>query len=550
MAEKSKERIFVIGLDGGTWNVLKLLMQKGIMPNLEKLTKRGVTGNLKSTIPPVTAPAWASFMTGKNPGKHGLFGFLSNKNNSGFWEPVDATMVKEKTLWEVISERGKRVAVINVPLTYPPKKVNGIMVTGMLTPRLSRFTYPEDFGKEINNKVKQYMIDVIWKNYGYRRKGEEKLIKDLTSMTKKREELVKYVLDKGKWDFFIVVFIGTDRIQHSLWKYIAGQGCESVNPSSQKYMKLVLEYYKYIDDIIGEIATQLENNTSLYIVSDHGFGALHKKVSLNNWLADIGLLFKRERRTGQKTLKYFLSKTNFRLKTHRRLLKEMKRFGLDRILTTNSLKSLGRFSGSIDWTRTKAFSRFNNDIHINLRGREETGIVNYGKEYEYLRDEIIDKLSNLTDPSSGEKIINKVHRREEIYEGNNVNNAPDLMIGDYDERYFLYYGLETESSLIFTDPGWGSGTHTSEGIFIACGNHIKSGGNIEGAEIIDLFPTFLYQLGLSIPSDVDGKVLLNIFDDDFIKDNKVKYGKVTEKENNNFHISKEDKKNIIERLKG
>src|SRR5258708_11462961 len=151
--------VFVIGLDGATFDLIHPFIAQGFLPNLQSLISKGSYGELSSTIPPVTASAWTSFMTGKNPGKHGLFDFMQRRKNSYDLAPVSAFDRDGKAVWEIASELGKKCIVIGVPVTYPPTPLNGLMVTGMLTPRgAADYTYPPELKNEIAGAIGEYIV--------------------------------------------------------------------------------------------------------------------------------------------------------------------------------------------------------------------------------------------------------------------------------------------------------------------------------------------------------------------------------------------------------
>jgi predicted AlkP superfamily phosphohydrolase/phosphomutase len=211
----SDRKVMVISLDGVTWDVLGPWAEQGLLPNIARLFTSGVSGKLRSTIPPVTAPAWASFQTGKNPGKHGLAHFTRYQKGTYETPIVDASSIKPRTIWQMLSERGKRVGIINVPLTYPPVQVNGFMISGMLTPEVVKGFYPPRLHAELISQIGDYQIFTPVRTVDYL--GVRGFVRNLAYLAQKRAEAALYMLSKEDWDFFMVHFQATDILQHALW---------------------------------------------------------------------------------------------------------------------------------------------------------------------------------------------------------------------------------------------------------------------------------------------------------------------------------------------
>jgi len=508
-------RVMVIGLDGATFNLIKPWVKEGKLPTFKKLMQKGVYGNLKSTIPWATIPAWPSFATGCNPGKHGFYDFFKEKKDSYDLtvELQPSKAVKQPTLWEILSWHKKKVAVINVPATYPPTKINGYMVTGMFTPSGAKFTYPPEFEEEIRKKIGRY--NVFFSSLSS--KNPESLLEDLMDTLDQRVRLVKYLWDEKSPDFLMMVDNGTDRAEHELWKFI-----DPMNPlynprNVEKYGNPLLKYYQYVDQKLQEILNLLDEETILIVMSDHGQSSLRKFVNLNLFLIEEGFMVIKSKIFSK--LKFFLFNHGLTPSNLYRFLKKIgiERLATDRVSPAKRLLILNRFffsTSDIEWSKTKAFaSGVTGAITLNVKGRQPMGIVNPGTEYENIREEIINKLSELKDPETGDYVVRKVYKREEIYEGPYLNQAPDIIAtpNDYYE-FFGMHGFSFNKVIDYTFAN--SGEHTLNGIFIAVGEGIKRGVEIEGANIIDLAPTILHIMNLPIPIHMDGKVLKEIFEED------------------------------------
>ena len=270
------EKIIVIGLDGATFDVIIPMIQRGKLPNIAEVMKDGTSGELISTIPSDTPPAWSSFMTGKYPDKHGVFYFNHHSPNplELKFRPVNSTSIKTDTLWDNLSRNSKRMILINVPLTYPTPKINGIVISGLMTPpNRDDYIYPPEMRDEINKIAGGYRLDPNpLENPATLGITPEQWISELFDIEEKRGKVAKYLLNNASWDFFMVVFSLTDRISHRCWEQYNCMD-KSIDPVSKAY--------KTVDRLIGELLSGVDKKTSLIILSDHGFGAV-KRIFFTN----------------------------------------------------------------------------------------------------------------------------------------------------------------------------------------------------------------------------------------------------------------------------
>jgi len=436
------KKVVVIGPDGTPLTLIRRLIDQGELPNFARIFQDGSVRPMTSSIPAVSSVAWSSFMTGKNPGKHGIYGFLDHHPNSLDTYIPNSRSMRSETLWEILSRHGKRVVVMNVPVTYPPRKVNGILVAGFLAPKLEKGTYPPSIGEQLVNMG--YRLDVDpWQA----RKDRDKFIEDLYYTLGKREEAMLHFMDTEEWDFFMLQIMETDRLHHFLW--------EEMETGDPKYAPAFLELYHRMDGLLGRLYDRLGEDVTLMVMSDHGFTLMKKEVYVNRWLQDHGWLS----------------------------------------FTKDSPESLGDMHPD-----SRAYSMDPGRIFINLRGREPLGSVEPGKEYEALREELAQALSGLQDPDSGEPMIERVYRREEIYSGECYPQAPDLVAMPH-RGYDLKGSLKKD---VLTDRGVITGAHTyDDAMFYARGQEIGK----EVVAIVDVMPTILHLMGVPIPQDVDGEML-------------------------------------------
>ncbi|MFQ6080988.1 MAG: alkaline phosphatase family protein [Candidatus Bathyarchaeia archaeon] len=551
-----KARILIIGIDGATFDLIKPWVKEGWLPNLAKLIERGVSGKLESTMPPCSIPAWISFATGKNPGKLGVYDLMERRNNGYTVKPWNPSSLKGKTLWDILSDYRVKVGILNFPGTFPPRKVNGFMVTGMLTPSEKKnFTYPESLKSELNHVVGRYELDVDHWMYS----DEDRFLRDVYRVTEKRGKAAEYLIQEFGCQFIIVVFTSTDRIQHVMWKHMDATHPQHDPKRAQRYLGVIKAYWRRLDQIVGKLIKGFEDGGTIVVMSDHGFGPRKKTFYVNEWLRQEGFL-KLKKSTGKSPLARVAESLYYYLGNIR----------VYRILTVLLQRLIGReliyryayiflsyeeLINTVDWTQTKAFSCLHTahlgHIYINLRGREPQGCVEL-RDYEKLRNEIIRRLSRLRDPWSGEQLKMEIYRSEEIYSGPYVNQAPDIifMMNDGEcevDTNFGHNSLFKQGSFDLRH----TGTHTKRGIFIASGPSIKEGNEITGAKIIDLAPTVLRLFGIPLPKDVDGRVLNEIFSEGSspAKREATFSGAVEAEEGRRFNVPKEDEKRIVERLR-
>jgi predicted AlkP superfamily phosphohydrolase/phosphomutase len=439
-------KVVVIGLDGTPHSLITRFVDEGIMPNFGELIRQGSFQPLFSVLPTVSCVAWSSFMTGKNPAKHNIFGFLDRSAGSYLPYVPNASNMTSSTLWDILSAEGKRVVVMGVPVTYPPKEVNGILVSGFLAPDIEKATYPIELGKELKEKY-DYRLDIDpWKA----REDVDSVSPQVTEVFHRRRDTLRSLMKDVEWDFFMTHFMETDRLHHFLW--------EHMEESREPYCSQFKDFYREVDDFIGELNRELEGKATLVILSDHGFCTLKEEVYVNQWLVERGYL---------------------------------------------------RFNGDepkgiqdIDAGNSRAYSLDPGRIYINLKGREPGGTVNPGSEYQVLRDELVRELAAIRDPKTGEVMLESVKTRDELYSGPNFDTAPDIIM--VPKRGYDLKGSVNKKTL--TDKGPIVGMHTfDDAMLYIRGQDIKR----TDISIIDLMPTLLQLMGCSVPVDTDGRSVLS-----------------------------------------
>ena len=526
------DRVLIIGLDGATWTVLSPWMEDGSLPNLARLRAEGSWGDLMSTIPPLTAPAWSTFLTGKNPGKHGVFHFIplddaaeteDVQQKADKIDVVDARSIQSATLWDILAHHGRKVGAINVPMSYPARPVNGFMITCLLTPpQASIFTYPPELSKQLTDyqidldrfiEEKPFARDVSGARKKRIVKPSLQLVKEFEEMEDKRAKAALDLMTTQPWDTFMVVFTATDRMGHYLWPYHQ-KPAEGASEEHQALYQAVHNLYKRLDEHIGELIQKAGENTTVVVMSDHGMGPIyHKNTHWNNWLYKNGFLAIDQR--SSKSVDGWLLRLRIPRDSIRRVLRRIPGLYSSKVVQ----KAKEAPTARIDYAHSKAHYVKIFDpvggIYVHAKGEER----------ERLRDELISKIRETRDPSNGKPIVREVYRREECFWGEHVDDLPDIIILMHPEygssdRLSNYSSIVTDRPQI-SDPGG----HHIEGVFIAKGPKIvHTPDPLADLSITDLAPTILYALGLPIPEDMDGKVITQIFDPTGVQAHPVQFG--------------------------
>jgi len=527
VSEATQNKVLVVGLDGICFDLLRPWIDAGHLPVLREMTLKGAFGALESAIPPITPVCWTTFMTGKNPGRHGVYEFLL-RTGSGIEEvPVDSSRRNGSTLWEILGRSGKKSIVLNVPVTFPPTELNGLMVSGFLTPRgNTNFTYPSQLREEIENKFGPYKL---YLNEAYVPGRAEIIVQELTESLDYKCRVARYLMQKHPWNFFMVHILGTDRIQHELMHLIDPAHPNRREQEARDHGGKILDYFRRVDKELGRLMETAGPKTTTIVMSDHGSGPIYKFMHFNVWLLEGGFI---RLKPGVLTrLKHALFKAGITPETAYKFASKFKmgskRVNVDLEKRSSMIKLLNRFflsSDDIDWSRTRAFSKGNyGQMFVNLKGREENGSVGPGEEYEAVRAEIIEKLKEITDPETGENIIGPIYKGEDIYEGPFAPRAPDVF---FLPRDMSYHALGTFEFMAhkFLRPVYGlSGDHRMNGVFLAKGPQVKAPNEVKDIHLMDIAATVLYLLGEAVPEDMDGMARTDIFTDDFVAANPLRY---------------------------
>ena len=477
-------RTLFIGMDGATFTVLNDLTARSgdgpVMPFLAKIFEEGTRAKLRSTPNPLTPPAWVSLMTGRTPGHHGVFDFIraEERGEDVYITLYDSRDCRVETIWSIASRQGLKVAALNFPFTAPPPKdLNGFMVPGFIPWRhLRRSSAPADLYDRLKT-----IPDFNPKELAWDFEQEKQAMEELTH--EDRENWVKYHLPREKQWFRIadhllreeapelmaVMFDGVDKLQHQAWLYVDPKQQSGELSEYHKRMRvLCLDYFRQLDSFIEKLVTAAGPEVQVFLASDHGFTATTEIVRINSYLHEKGYLKWKEVPD-----------------------------------TDAGRRREDSMFAYLDWQHTYAYCRTPSSNGINIRVARnpgETGVA--PDQYEALRKRLISDLEALKDPATGERIITEIHLREDVFPGEAMHDAPDLLLV---LRDFGFVSIKNKLPVVQPRTEI-AGTHHPDGVFLAYGPGISKGATIARRNITDVCSTLLYSLGLEVPSDFEGKV--------------------------------------------
>ncbi|HOU36175.1 MAG TPA: alkaline phosphatase family protein [Candidatus Omnitrophota bacterium] len=504
----SGQKTLILCIDGISIDKIRAMIELGKLPAFKRLIFGGVSGYLRSTIPPDSLPAWPSFTTGKNPARHGITAYF--KSCGGEETAVNATMIESRKFWDSFDDAGLNSVVMNLPATYPPQDIRGIMISDYLSPAGAVFTHPAELSDALTQTG--YFTDLAaTKFFEYDLTRPEPFLYKID----KTLEAALSIMRNYPWDTFTLCFIDPDKAHHIFG--LEGGGIDAV--------------YTRIDESLAEIIKAVDlDNTDIFILSDHGVSNYSREFALHPWLFEKGLLGLNSLHDqisaakGTSGWRMDLLCLAYRLKVSLNL-PGIPFFHFPKEVLALNAKNPCPF----DWSRTQAYSLqppTSNylPVFINTNGERPHGIVEKGNKYERLKDMLVREFSDLRDPDTGRLIVRRIWEREELFSGKYMADMPDLVV-ELEEEYIGFSGY-TDRKRIQNGPVFRKFDtpvldHSINGAFVFAGPRAQHNANVEGMALMDVMPTILYSRQLPVPSDLDGRVRTDIFTDAFISSSRI-----------------------------
>jgi predicted AlkP superfamily phosphohydrolase/phosphomutase len=509
-------KVFVLGIDALSPVLVERWAQAGLLPNFQRVREEGQFGPLHSTGEFSSPQAWPSFMTGVNPGKHGIFSFVQHVPYTYDVENVTSRNLRVPTFFELLTRAGARVASLNIPCTFPMAPINGVGISDWLCPALSSpgATWPAELAGDLQRRYGDYPFHVDIKRHA--RAGHyDRAIQNCLDGIRVKAEVGREVFAQGAWDLFVLAFVETDAIQHYFWHFSDPQHPLYAQADRGRWGEPILKIYQALDAVLGEYLGKLDDDTTLLIMSDHG-GAIYNRgqTYMPALLRHLGLLVRKHK--GSSPMRPLRSRSvGIGEALHGFLPKQFKMKLYHNKVTGPLIERFfaRSFTADNDWARTRAYCYYwETAPWVNLAGREPQGATQPGAEYEEVRQTIIDALQSATDETTGEPVVERVFRREEVYSGPWLEYMPD--IGIWWNRHIPLYGplrVHTVPGLISEramDVRALSGGHDPLGTVATWGPGLAKPGLLADAKIEDLAPTILALLGEPAPEYMDGHSLI------------------------------------------
>jgi len=460
-------KVVVVGLDGFNPDLVELWKEN--LPSLARMMEEGIYGRIESTVPPITPQAWTCAQSSKNPGQFGFWDFTYRRDFS-YGEPllISSREIRVDTLYKILPKYGKKVAIVNVPVSYPPPEIpNGYATSCFMTPNLEKnFTYPADLREEIEKVGGPYILDASMEGVNFRQLDKEVVLERIYGMDQQKFKLIEYFYREKKCDYVFGVIMGTDRMPHLFYRYFDEKHVRY--ESHPRYSAALKDHYQFCDQKIGELRQKLDGDTALIVHSDHSVQRLDGRINLNEWLAREGYLTLKTRPSSPTPLK----------------------------------------DCQVDWSKTRAWATgYTGQIYLNMKGREAQGVVP-PSEYHSLLDELSEKLKAIPG-EKGQPLDTETFKRVEIHSGPYSKYGPDLFIY-FDQCRYNISEMMGYDSIYSYDTGKGSddGGHGRTGFFVMAGPGIPAIGEVKKMTLLDVAPTILSLMGLPVPEDMEGKSLL------------------------------------------
>jgi predicted AlkP superfamily phosphohydrolase/phosphomutase len=477
-------RVLLIGWDGADWRILDPMIEAGLLPNLASLCDRGAKGVLRSTVPNHSWAAWPSFLTGVEPSNHGVYDIFEKEIGERRSLPVTYRSIKEKTMLGDLAAAGTPVVMTNLPLTFPPPKVDGAVIAGGVLPKRRPFTHPVSLADDLEKAGAPFPINgMSWTTF---RNKPKPFLAEARELTAARTKANLWLLDNTDWSFASLIYVATDRVQHCLDKYVAPDHPDFPTLSREPLAEEIRDIYRMLDDGLGKILERANSDDLVLFISDHGFQSCTRALHMDRLLEKLGFL------------KFAASNAVF----------GPMQWGPMRTVARKAYDMLGlhgkvSLPQSVNWPKTLAYTSVRSTgegVSINRAGREPDGIV-AENDYEATRDKVMDALDSFRDPKTGTSPFKRILKREDVFQGRFAETAPDILL----EPAPLYSLTHARSPIENAD--WLSGDHRMEGVIAAAGPRVQSDAFSDPALLVDMAPTILAQLGVPASVKHDGQVL-------------------------------------------
>lgn len=519
-------RILIIGLDGASYHLVQ--RWRDDLPNLRRLMETGTSGILKSIIPPRSIPAWYCFATGMNPAKLGIFGFSQRRAGTYDYTFANFSFCQAPAFWEWANQYGIKTGVVHVPGTFPPRPVDGFLLSGWpaLTNRGTlTYTQPAPLSREIDKLLGQPFEFVSPK--GIERDNDAEMLRERRRILRMHGDVAAHLFSSYDWQIGIVVFSPLDRASHQFWRHMDTDHPRHDPALAARFGDALKHVYQDSDTQVGRLLDLLNADDSIVIVSDHGFGPVYRNFYVNEWLRREGYLVLADEEAigavdlttelvGRLAAPLFALNESSPL--FRRLATPFKKRFVANVIRDKYVqaKEHGRVRLNhlpVDWSRTRAYCPDESSLYLNLCGRDPQGIVAPGAEAEELLSEICAGLRAITDPAAGAPLDIDIYRKEDIYSGPHLTDAPELtLVVDGFETAVM---AELGGGELFNDDVIRSGTHDLDGLLVAHGPNIRTGARLD-AGLMDVAPTVLHLAGIPVPAESDGSVLRELFEIDSV----------------------------------
>lgn len=461
---RRKKRMLVLGWDCASPELVFDQFQRDL-PVLTRLRQAGTWGELESSVPCITVPAWTSMLSSRDPGVLGIYGFRNRADYSYHqMTKADSTVVKVKRVWDYLGTARLESVLIGVPQTYPVQPLHGTVVSDFMTPGTgSAFTYPAIFKQDVLRVTPDYRFDV----QDFRTEDKGRLLQQITDLTEVQFRLLKHTLMTRSWDFFMHVNIGVDRLHHGFWRFHDAQ--HRLYEPGNRFAHVVRDYYRMIDQMAGELIELAGDQTMVLVVSDHGVTRMDGGICLNEWLWREGWLCLRTPPP-------------------------------DGVITPFERLD-------VDWSQTYAWGSggYYGRVFLNVAGREPEGCIP-ASDYEVVRSELAAALERIPGPA-GVPVGAQVFKPEDIY--TTITNVPPDLIVYFGNLHWRSVGSLGHGSTytLENDTGPDDANHAQNGMFVLYDPGRSGAGQVWGHQLMDIAPTILNRLRQRVPPEMQGRLI-------------------------------------------